>query len=120
MVVVNLHYLDALCYALFNKPFRIIKKDQMVNTINNDTIVEVEFEVGTKQYMIRRGIKPNLFEIYENDKLINQDASNIDYQKYLEQKYNEIKLQVIYSSCNIGSSSYAFYEDETKIQTRSC
>ena len=63
----------------------------MVNTINNgDTIVEVEFEVGTKQYMIRRGIKPNLFEIYENDKLINQNASNIDYQKYLEQ--NIMKL----------------------------
>ena len=65
MVVVNLHYLTHCVMPLFNKPFRIIKKDQMVNTINNgDTIVEVEFEVGTKQYMIRRGIKPNLFEIY--------------------------------------------------------
>src|SRR6056300_208799 len=84
--------LDALCFALFNKPFRIIKKEQMVNTINNgDSIVEVEFEVGTKQYLIRRGIKPNLFEIYKNGKLINQDASNIDYQKYLEQ--NIIKLK---------------------------
>ena len=78
--------LDALCFVLFNKPFRIIKKEQMVNTINNgETLVEVEFAVGTKNYLIRRGIKPNLFEIYQNDKLINQDASSIDYQKYLEQ-----------------------------------
>ena len=78
--------LDALCYALFNKPFRIIKKDQMVNTINQgDSLVEVEFDVGTNEYMIRRGIKPNIFEIYQNDKLLNQDASSIDYQKYLEQ-----------------------------------
>src|SRR6056300_1841978 len=84
--------LDALCFALFNKPFRIIKKEQMVNTINNgDSLVEVEFEVGTKQYLIRRGIKPNLFEIYQNGKLLNKDASSIDYQKYLEQ--NIIKLK---------------------------
>ena len=62
--------LDALCYALFNKPFRIIKKDQMVNTINQgDSLVEVEFDVGTNEYMIRRGIKPNIFEIYQNDKI---------------------------------------------------
>ena len=99
--------LDALCYALFNKPFRIIKKDQMVNTINNgDTIVEVEFEVGTKQYMIRRGIKPNLFEIYENDKLINQDASNIDYQKYLEQNIMKLNYRSFIQVVILGSSSY--------------
>ena len=99
--------LDALCYALFNKPFRIIKKDQMVNTINNgDTIVEVEFEVGTKQYMIRRGIKPNLFEIYQNDKLINQDASNIDYQKYLEQNIMKLNYRSFIQVVILGSSSY--------------
>ena len=99
--------LDALCYALFNKPFRIIKKDQMVNTINNgDTIVEVEFEVGTNQYMIRRGIKPNLFEIYQNDKLINQDASNIDYQKYLEQNIMKLNYRSFIQVVILGSSSY--------------
>ena len=77
--------LDALCFVLFNKPFRIIKKEQMVNTINGgDCVVEVEFDVGTNQYRITRGIKPNIFEIYKNGEMINQDASTIDYQKYLE------------------------------------
>ena len=57
----------------------------MVNTINNgDALVEIEFSIGTKQYKVIRGIKPNIFEIYEDDKLINQDASSIDYQKILE------------------------------------
>jgi len=51
--------LDALCFVLFNKPFRLIKKEQMVNTINNgDTLVECEFEVGTNQFKVIRGIKP--------------------------------------------------------------
>ena len=99
--------LDALCYALFNKPFRIIKKDQMVNTINNsDTLVEVEFDVGTNQYMIRRGIKPNLFEIYQNDKLINQDANNIDYQKYLEQNIMKLNYRSFIQVVILGSSAY--------------
>ena len=99
--------LDALCYALFNKPFRIIKKDQMVNTINNsDTLVEVEFDVGTKKYMMRRGIKPNLFEIYENDKLINQDASSIDYQKYLEQNIMKLNYRSFIQVVILGSSAY--------------
>ena len=99
--------LDALCYALFNKPFRIIKKDQMVNTINNgDTLVEVEFEVGTNEYMIRRGIKPNLFEIYQNDKLLNQDASSIDYQKYLEQNIMKLNYRSFIQVVILGSSAY--------------
>ena len=70
--------LDALCFVLFNKPFRIIKKDQIVNSINNaECIVEIDFTVGTKDYKIVRGIKPNLFEIYQDGTLINQDANSI-------------------------------------------
>ena len=99
--------LDALCYALFNKPFRIIKKDQMVNTINQgDSLVEVEFDVGTNEYMIRRGIKPNIFEIYQNDKLLNQDASSIDYQKYLEQNIMKLNYRSFIQVVLLGSSSY--------------
>ena len=99
--------LDALCFVLFNKPFRIIKKEQMVNTINNgDCIVEVEFDVGTNQYKIVRGIKPNIFEIYKNDNIINQDASNIDYQKYLETNIMKLNYRSFIQVVLLGSSSY--------------
>ena len=99
--------LDALCFVLFNKPFRIIKKEQMVNTINqSDCMVEVEFDVGTKNYLIRRGIKPNLFEIFCDGKLINQDANNIDYQKYLEQNIMKLNYRSFIQVVLLGSSSY--------------
>lgn len=99
--------LDALCFVLFNKPFRIIKKEQMVNTINNaDCIVEVEFDVGTNQYKIIRGIKPNIFEIYKNDEMINQDASTIDYQKYLETNIMKLNYRSFIQVVLLGSSSY--------------
>ena len=99
--------LDALCFVLFNRPFRIIKKEQMVNTINqSDCLVEVEFDVGTKNYIIRRGIKPNLFEIFCDGKLINQDANNIDYQKYLEQNIMKLNYRSFIQVVLLGSSSY--------------
>ena len=99
--------LDALCFVLFNRPFRIIKKEQMVNTINqSDCLVEVEFDVGTKNYIVRRGIKPNVFEIFCNGKLINQDANNIDYQKYLEQNIMKLNYRSFIQVVLLGSSSY--------------
>ncbi len=99
--------LDALCFVLFNRPFRIIKKEQIVNTINNgDCVVEVEFDVGTKNYIIRRGIKPNIFEIYCNGKLINQDANNVDYQKYLETNIMKLNYRSFIQVVLLGSSSY--------------
>ena len=99
--------LDALCFVLFNRPFRIIKKEQMVNTINNGgTLVEVEFDVGTKNYIIRRGIKPNLFEIFCNGKMINQDANNVDYQKYLETNIMKLNYRSFIQVVLLGSSAY--------------
>ena len=99
--------LDALCFVLFNRPFRIIKKEQMVNTINNaDCIVEVDFEVGTKKFKVRRGIKPNLFEIFCDGKKLNQDANNIDYQKYLEQNIMKLNYRSFIQVVLLGSSSY--------------
>ena len=99
--------LDALCFVLFNRPFRIIKKEQMVNTINNaDCLVEVEFDVGTKNYIIRRGIKPNLFEIFCNGKMINQDANNVDYQKYLETNIMKLNYRSFIQVVLLGSSAY--------------
>src|SRR6056300_290545 len=99
--------LDAICFVLFNRPFRIIKKEQIVNTINNgDCIVEIEFTVGTKHYKVRRGIKPNIFEIYCDGELINQEASAIDYQKVLEQNIMKLNYRSFVQVIILGSSSY--------------
>ena len=77
--------LDALCFGLFQRPFRNIKKDQLINSINEkECVVEVEFVIGQNYYKIIRGIKPNLFEIYSDGLLLNQDASSVDYQNVLE------------------------------------
>ena len=70
--------LDALCFVLFNKPFRKITRSQLVNTINErDTIVECEFRVGQSSYKVVRGIKPNVFEIHRNGTLIDQSACRL-------------------------------------------
>ena len=99
--------LDALCFALFNKPFRDIKKEQLINTINMGGVeVEVEFSIGKKQYLVRRGIKPNFFEIYCDNELIDQDAANIDYQKYLEQNILKINYRSFTQVVILGSSSF--------------
>jgi len=99
--------LDAMTYVLFNRPFRIIKKEQMVNTVNNgDALVEIEFSIGTKEYKVRRGIKPNIFEIYCDDELINQDASSVDYQKILERNIMRLSYRSFVQVVILGSSSY--------------
>ena len=99
--------LDAICFVLFNKPFRLIKKDQMINTINlSDCIVDIDFIVGTVPYKVIRGIKPNKFEIYKNNKLINQDANNVDYQKYLEKTIMKLNYRSFIQVVMLGSSSY--------------
>jgi DNA repair exonuclease SbcCD ATPase subunit len=88
--------LDAICFALFGKPYRNINKPQLVNTINNKNCqVEIHFSIGSRQYKIVRGIKPSIFEIWIDGNLINQDAASRDYQKYLE-----VELQVLYTKCD--------------------
>ena len=77
--------LDALCFALFGKPFRNINKGQLINSINGKgCLVTIEFSISGKEYRVVRGIKPNVFQIYVNDELMNQDAAARDYQKVLE------------------------------------
>ena len=99
--------LDGLCFALFNRPFRNIKKEQIVNTINNgDTIVEAEFQVGTKNYKVIRGIKPAIFEIYCDGVLQNQDASSVDYQNVLEDQILRLNYRAFKQIAVLGSSSY--------------
>ena len=99
--------LDALCFALFNRAFRDIKKEQLVNTINqNDCEIEVEFETSNKKYKVIRGIKPNKFEVYCNDVLLNQDASNVDYQNMLEQNILKCNYRAFCQVVILGSTSY--------------
>ena len=99
--------LDALCFVLFNKPFRKINKPQLINSINNKgMLVEVEFDASGKKYMIRRGVKPGVFEIYENGKLIDQEAANRDYQKYLEQSILKLNFKSFTQVVILGSSTF--------------
>jgi len=99
--------LDALCFVLFGKPFRNINKPQLINSINNKQLeVEVEFSIGTKEYKIRRGAKPNIFEIYLNDQLLNQDAAARDYQKYLEEHVLKLNFKSFTQIVILGSASF--------------
>jgi DNA repair exonuclease SbcCD ATPase subunit len=99
--------LDALCFALFGKPFRNINKGQLVNSINQkNCMVEIKFSVANVEYRIRRGIKPNLFEIYQNDELMNQDSANRDYQKILEQQILRLNYKTFTQVVILGSASF--------------
>ena len=99
--------LDALCFVLYGKPFRRIKKDQLINSINGrDVVVEVEFEIYNKQYKIIRGIKPTIFEIYQNDVLLDQDAASRDYQEYLEKNILRMNMKSFTQIVILGSSSF--------------
>ena len=99
--------LDALCFALFGKPFRDINKPQLLNSINNkDCVVEVEFDTGNKAYKIIRGIKPNVFEIYCNGELVNQDAAVRDYQEYLEKFILKLNYKSFTQIVILGSASF--------------
>ena len=99
--------LDALCFGLFGKPFRNISKNQMVNSINNSgTSVEVEFKIGSVNYKVIRGIKPNKFEIYQNNNLINQNANARDYQKILEQQILKLNYRSFTQVVILGSSTF--------------
>jgi len=100
-------FLDAMCYALFNKPFRKITKSQLVNAVNEkDTMVELEFSIGSREYMVRRGIKPSLFELYLNDVKLNEEASQIEQQKYLEQSILGLNYKSFTQVVVLGSSCF--------------
>ena len=99
--------LDALCFGLFGKPFRSINKAQMLNSINNGScVVEVELEISSKKIKVVRGIKPNIFEIYVNGKMYNQDANARDYQKYLEQQILKLNYRSFTQVVILGSSTF--------------
>jgi len=99
--------LDALCFGLFNKPFRKINKPQLVNSINEkECVVEIEFTASNIKYKIVRGIKPAKFEVYKDGKLLDQDAATKDTQKYLEQSILKLNYKSFTQVVILGSSTF--------------
>ena len=99
--------LDALCFGLFGKPFRKINKPQLLNSINQQAaVVEIEFAIGKKQYKVIRGIKPNIFEVYLGDKLLDQDAKAKDYQEFLEKFILKLNYKSFTQVVILGSASF--------------
>ena len=99
--------LDAISFALFGKPHRKIMKNQLVNSINQkQAVVEVEFSVGSAQFRILRGIKPNIFEIWKDGTMINQSSHSLEYQKILEQNILKLNHKSFHQVVVLGSSSF--------------
>lgn len=99
--------LDALCFGLFGKPFRNINKPNLLNSINQQHgVVEIELSIGQKKYKIVRGIKPNVFEIFCNGALLNQDAAAKDYQEVLEKSILKLNYKSFTQVVILGSASF--------------
>ena len=99
--------LDALCFGLFGKPFRKINKPNILNSINQQKgVVEIEFTIGKKKYKIVRGIKPNIFEIFVDNVLLNQDAAARDYQEVLEKQILKLNYKSFTQVVILGSASF--------------
>jgi len=99
--------LDALTFSLFGKPYRKVNKPQLLNSVNDkDCVVEIEFSVGKTRWVIRRGIKPNIFEIYKNGKLLDQHASANDQQKWFEQSVLKMNYKSFTQIVIMGSASF--------------
>ena len=99
--------LDALSFVLFGKAFRKINKPQLINTITQkQLVVEVEFTIGNNEYKIIRGIKPNLFEVFKDDKLLNQTAETKDYQEILEKQILKVNHKSFCQVVVLGSATF--------------
>lgn len=100
-------FLDALSFVLFGKPFRKINKPQLVNTITQkQLVVEVEFSIGQNNFKIVRGMKPNVFEVYKNDILMNQSAEMKDYQEILEKQILKVNHKSFCQVVVLGSATF--------------
>ena len=99
--------LDALTFVLFNKPFRKINKGQLVNTSNErDCLVEIKFSVNNRDYLIRRGIKPNIFDIEVNGDLLHREADDRSNQKILEENILKVNYKSFTQIVILGSSNF--------------
>jgi DNA repair exonuclease SbcCD ATPase subunit len=99
--------IEAIVFALFNKSFRKVNKNQLINSINEkDCKVELDFVIGSKEYKIIRGLKPNIFEIWIDGKLLDQVAAASDQQKYLEQNILKLNYKSFTQIVILGSSTF--------------
>lgn len=111
--------LDALCFALFNKPYRKINKPQLVNTSNDKgCLVEVEFSVGPKKYLIRRGIKPNVFDILVDGEMKNKEADDRTNQKIVEDQILKLNYKSFTQIVILGSSNFVPFMQLTQAHRR--
>lgn len=99
--------LDALSFALYGKPFRKINKPQLINTINQKNLeVQLEFDIGRHQYLVTRGMKPAVFEIYQDGKLINQSSESKEYQEMFEKSILKLNFKSFSQIVILGSASF--------------
>ena len=111
--------LDALCFVLFNKPFRKINKPQLVNTTNEkDCLVEIEFTINSKNYLVRRGIKPNIFDIEVNGIALHKEADDRANQKILEENILKLNYRSFTQIVILGSSTFVPFMQLTTANRR--
>jgi len=111
--------LDALTFSLYNKPFRKINKPQLINSVNEkDCVVEIEFSIGNREYKVVRGIKPNIFEIWVDGKLQDQDAAAADQQKKLEESILKLNYKSFTQTVILGSATFVPFMQLTSSNRR--
>ena len=111
--------LDAICYALFKKPFRKISQSQLVNAVNEkDTLVEINFEIGSTKWTVKRGMKPNIFEIYRDGTVLNQESNQRDQQVWLEQSVLKLNYKSFTQVVILGSSTFVPFMQLTSVHRR--
>ena len=111
--------LDALTFVLFNKPFRKINKPQLANTTNErDCLVEIEFEINTRQYLVRRGIKPNVFDIIVNGTELHREADDRAMQRVLEDNILKVNYKSFTQIVILGSSTFVPFMQLTSANRR--
>ena len=111
--------MDAICFSLFSKPFRKINKPQLINAVTNKQMVcEIEFETNNKQYKIVRGIKPTIFEIYQDNKLINESADMRDYQQIVESNILKMSYKTFCQIVILGNANFTPFMQLSAAQRR--
>jgi DNA repair exonuclease SbcCD ATPase subunit len=111
--------LDALTFVLYNKPFRKINKPQLINSVNEkDCLVEIEFSIGNKEYKVVRGIKPNIFEIWVDGKVQDQDSAAQDQQKKLEEGILKLNYKSFTQTVILGSATFVPFMQLTSSNRR--